>query len=513
MIQKSQFFMNVFLTVHSRGYSFFVGPLVGLLISLTSGMNAAQAQPSEPSVPRLNVILINADDLGFGDLGCYGSELIETPRLDQLAREGMRFRNFYAGATVCAPSRCTLFTGLHNGHAWVRGNAGGDMSIQSLRPDDVTLAELLQDSGYRTALCGKWGLGDDAPGAREGLPRAQGFDFFYGYLNQVHAHNYYPEFLWRNETQEPLRNVVVSVGGRAAGFVGGYATERIDYAHDLIMEEAITWVKSVHDQPFLLVLTPTIPHANNEGSRGTGDGQEVPDYGIYADRDWPGPDKGMAAMVTRLDTGIGELVDLLHELGIAERTVVLFTSDNGPHREGGVTRGKFNSSGPLRGVKRDLYEGGIRVPLIAWCPGTVPADSVTDQVGYQGDFLATLAEIAGEPMPQGTDSISLWPTLTGSSQAQQQHRYLYWEFYEQGGRQAVRFGKWKAIRQPMLTGPIQLFDLEADLGEASDLAAQFPEIVAQAEEFLREAHEPNPNWHPAGNPPQAPEPGDGRPRF
>ena len=484
-----------------------------VLFSCARISDASDESDATSRLDRPNVILIVADDLGFGDLGCYGQTLIATPHLDRMAREGLRFRNFYAGATVCAPSRCTLMTGRHNGHAQVRGNAGADVSIQTLRDEDVTLAEVARQAGYRTALVGKWGLGDELPGGESGLPTAQGFEHFFGYLNQVHAHNHFPAFLWRGRERVRLRNEVIESAGRYGGFAGGYAVRRVDYAQDLLMEEALGWIDTVRDEPFLLVLTPTIPHANNEGTRGTGNGQEVPDYGPYRDRDWPDPDKGQAAMISRLDAGVGQLLDRLVARGLDRRTVVLFTSDNGPHTEGGSDAKRFRPSGPLRGRKRDLYEGGIRVPLIAWGPGRVPADSVTDQIAYQGDLIATVAQWSGGQLPADLDSISLVPTLEGTPERQQQHEFLYWEFYEQGGRQAVRFGPWKAVRQGIGQGGIELFDLDNDPGEGTDRAAERPDLVEQAARLMERAHQPHPAWRPQGTAPPKPAPGEGRLPF
>ncbi|MCO6455591.1 MAG: arylsulfatase [Pirellulaceae bacterium] len=478
--------------------------LIGGVVPLPVG--AAEGRP--------NLVVIMADDLGYGDLGCYGQQLIQTPRLDRMAREGLRFRQFYAGCPVCAPSRSVLMTGQHMGHTHVRGNAGGDMSIQSLRDEDRTVAEVLQQAGYATALCGKWGLGDQLPGAEAGLPLRQGFDFFYGYLNQVHAHNYYPEFLWRNTRKEPLRNQVQSTGGGYGGFDGGYATRRVDYSHDLVLEQALQFVREHRSQPFFLYLALTIPHANNEGTRATGNGQEVPDFGPYAERDWSDQDKGQAAMITRMDAGIGRLLDLLAQLDIDQRTVVLFTSDNGPHDEGGHDTQRFQPSGPLRGMKRDLYEGGIRVPLIVRCPGHTPAGQITDHVAYFGDLLATAAELAGATTPPGLDSLSFLPAITGRQDQQRRHDHLYWEFYERGGKQAVRQGDWKAIRMPMFTGRTELYDLSRDLGEARDVAGEHPEVVQRLESLMDAAHTPHPNWQPKGSPEkQQPAPGDGKPRF
>ena len=474
---------------------------------------AAQATLATQSKQRPNIIFIMADDLGYGDLGCYGQRLIKTPSLDRMAREGLMFRNFYAGCTVCAPSRSVLMTGQHMGHTHVRGNAGGDMTIQTLRDEDVTVAEVLKGAGYATGLCGKWGLGDAQPG-NTGLPLDQGFDFFYGYLNQVHAHNYYPEFLWRNDKRAPLRNKVEKSGSGYGGFVGGHATERMDYSHDLIMEQALAFIDRHRDKPFFLYVPLTIPHANNEGTRATGNGQEVPDYGVYSDKDWSDPDKGQAAMITRMDTDIGRLLKKLAALGIDERTVVMFTSDNGHHDEGGHNTPRFDPNGPLRGRKRDLYEGGIRVPLIVRWPGATPADKVSDHIGYFGDLLATAAELAGVAPPMNIDSVSLVPEIVGKPKQQKEHDYLYWEFYERGGKQAVRHGKWKAVRMPMFRGRTELFDLDDDLGESRNLAEKHPEVVRELEAMMNDAHAEHPHWKPRGKPARKqPEPGDGRPRF
>jgi uncharacterized sulfatase len=466
--------------------------VIGLICAGVCSAYAANA-------PRPNIIFIMADDLGYGDLGCYGQSLIKTPRLDQMAAEGMRFTDFYAGCTVCAPSRSVLMTGLHMGHTYVRGNASTDMSIQSLRDEDVTVAELLKQGGYRTALCGKWGLGHDQPG-NEGRPNDQGFDYFYGYLNQVHAHNYYPEFLWRNREKVKLRNVVKSLDRMYGGFRGGYATKRVDYSHDLIADEALKFVRQNQNGPFFLYLALTIPHANNERTRATGDGQEVPDYGIYADKSWSDQAKGQAAMITRMDSDVGRLLKQLAELGIDRRTVVMFTSDNGPHNEGGHDPKLFHPSGPLRGMKRDLTEGGIRVPFIVWWPGTTPAGTVSHHVGYFGDLMATAADLAGVDAPAELDSVSFAPTIMGQSDKQEQAQYLYWEFYERGGKQAVRAGNWKAIRIPMFTGTTQLFDLSQDIGEENDVAAEHPEVVKKLEAMMDQAHTPHPNWQVKGRP-------------
>ncbi len=446
-----------------------------------------------------NLIFILADDLGYGDLGCFGQEKIKTPHLDKLAAAGMKFTDFYAGSTVCAPSRCVLMTGQDTGHCWVRGN--GAAVTQTLRTEDITVAERLKEAGYATALCGKWGLGElDSVGH----PNHQGFDYFYGYLNQRHAHNFYPDFLIRNSSKIPLRNITdpaweemrIKSGKPVDG--AGWATPegRIEYSHDLIIGEALGWVEKTaqKDVPFFLYLALTVPHANNEGTRGTGNGQDVPDHGIYEETDWTDPNKGQAAMISRMDRDVGRLAELLVALEIDDNTLVFFTSDNGHHKEGGNDPEFFDANGPLRGMKRDLTEGGIRVPTIAWWPGTIQPGRVTDHPSAFTDWMATACDLAGVAIPEGTQSISFAPTLLGNEDEQQEHEHLYWEFYERGGKQALRFGDWKAIRKPMFSGPIQLYNLSKDIGEETDLAQQKPEIVNRAEKLFEKAHVPNPHW-------------------
>ncbi|TWU62903.1 Arylsulfatase [Crateriforma conspicua] len=448
-----------------------------------------------------NMIFILADDLGYGDLGCYGQKVIQTPRLDQMAAEGMRFTQFYAGNTVCAPSRSVLMTGQHMGHTFVRGNANTDMSIQALRDEDVTVAEVLKTAGYTNGLVGKWGLGEVD---NEGFPLQQGFDSFFGYLNQVHAHNYYPEFLWSGDQKLKLRNKVKRNDKSYGGFTGGYATKRIDYSHDLFVEQAADFInqQQATDGPFFLYLALTIPHANNEATRMMGNGAEVPDFGIYADRDWSDQDKGQASMITRMDGDVGRILDQLRKLEIAENTLVFFSSDNGPHDEAGHNLDRFDPNGPLQGIKRALYEGGIRVPGIAWWPGTVAEGSTTDHIAYFGDWMATAAELAGATPPSDLDSISFAPTLMGQPDRQKRHEFLYWEFYEQGSRQAVRFDQFKAIRQPMFTGKVELYDVDQDISESNNIAADHPEIVAKATKMMDDSHQPNPNWEIRGRAPK-----------
>lgn len=455
--------------------------LIFIVLALTGYSLAVWAQTGQPSKP--NVVFILADDLGYGDLGCYGQQQIKTPNLDRLAAEGMRFTNFYAGSTVCAPSRAVLMTGQHTGHVWVRGNGAG--AQQTLRDEDMTLAEVFKDAGYRTAMFGKWGLGEIGT---SGHPNKQGFDEFFGYLNQTHAHNYFPSFLLHNGERYPLPNVPQREEPNGAG----YAKEKRQYAHDAIVDKAFEWLDWNAHKPFFLYLPFTLPHANNEANRDLKDGQETPEYGAYASKDWKTPDKGQAAMIARLDRDVGRLLAKLRKLGVEQNTLVIFTSDNGPHKEGGNDPDFFKASGPLRGIKRALYEGGIRVPFIARWPGKIKAGAVSAHVGYFGDVFALACELTGQPLPPGLDSLSFWPALQRKKQPQ--HEYLYWEFYEQGSRQAVRFGQWKAIREPMLTGKVQLYDLNADVGEQHDLAPAQPELVKRAVALLEKAHVPDPKW-------------------
>jgi len=432
-----------------------------------------------------NVILILADDLGYGDLGCYGQQRIKTPRLDRMAKEGLRFTDFYAGCTVCAPSRCVLMTGYHMGHAYVRGNAGRtNPAIQILRDRDVTVAEVLKQTGYATALCGKWGLGEEGS---IGTPNKQGFDYFFGYLNQFHAHNYYPAYLLKNESRFPMKNVVPGEGE----FGSGVASQRIEYSADLITAEALAWIEQNKDQPFFLYYAPTIPHANNEGRS---EGMEVPDLGEYAKTDWPPNQKAHAAMISRLDADVGRLLDLLKKLNLDEKTLVLFSSDNGPHREGGNDPDFNNSNGPLQGIKRDLTDGGIRVPFLARWPGKI-APGTSGFVGGFQDLLPTLAELAGATagVPRDTDGLSIVPTLLGQAAQQKQHGYLYWLFYERGAGQAARMGNWKAVQQPYHT-PVRLYNLEQDIGEERDVAAEQPAVVARLKAAMQAAYTPHENW-------------------
>ena len=423
-----------------------------------------------------NIIFIMADDLGYGDLGCYGQEIIQTPGIDRLALSGIRFTQHYAGNTVCAPSRCALMTGYHMGYAEVRGNRQAEPSGQwPISPETITVAKLLQSAGYRTAMIGKWGLGIENS---TGDPLKQGFDYYYGYLDQVLAHNYYPEYLLRNGEREYLDNEVqyldTSLWHKG---LGSYATRKSAYSHDLFIEDALRYLDENHDHPFFLYLPFTIPHDNGEAPRG--ERMEVPDYGMYAEEDWPGDTRRYAAMISRMDRGVGMIMEKLEELGIEGSTLVLFTSDNGPMPGEEFTE-FFNSNGIFRGGKRDVYEGGIRVPLIATWKGTIKPGRVSVHVSAFWDFLPTACDLAGIAAPAGIDGISYLPELLGQDQSS--HEYMYWEFPSLGGKQALRRGKWKLVRNNCFEqdgGDQELFDLDHDPGEMKDLSEEYPELVKE----------------------------------
>ena len=417
--------------------------LLSLLLFLGSALACCAAGAAKP-----NVIFILADDLGYGDLGAFGQKLIQTPHIDRLAAEGTRFTQAYCGATVCAPSRCSLLTGKHGGHAYIRGNKEIQPEGQEPMPADTfTVAHLMKNAGYTTGVVGKWGLG--LPGSAS-VPTKMGFDFFFGYNCQRQAHEYYPQHLWRNDTKVPL-------DGKT-------------YSHDLMANEALEFVRRSKDQPFFLYLAFTIPHSK----------LQVPDLAPYEKETWPENLKKLAAMITRMDRDVGRLMTLLKELKIDDNTLVIFNSDNGAAYRDEL----FNHSGPLRGHKRDLYEGGIRSPSIARWPGKIKAGVTSDQVWAFWDFLPTMAELTGQKPPADIDGISVLPAWLGQKPIA--HPPLYWEFHERGFFQAARMGDWKAVKLgPRL--PIELYDLKADLGEMNNVAAQNPAVVKQFEEFLKTA--------------------------
>jgi arylsulfatase A-like enzyme len=441
------------------------------------------AQPANPLAEKLrgnlkpNIILILADDLGYSDIGCYGQTRIKTPNLDRMAAEGMRFTQCYAGSTVCAPSRSVLMTGQHTGHTRIRGN-----QAYPLRAEDVTVAEVLKQAGYKTGAFGKWGMGLQGT---SGTPTRQGFEEWFGYLSQTHAHDYYPTQLWRSSTFNQVEDAPTDLSQNRDGKKGLYAP-------DLFSQVSSNFVRVSRFYSFFLYLPYTIPHANNELGKKVGNGMEVPNDKPYSDADWPQPEKNKAAMITRLDADVGALMEYLKKLKVHTNTVVFFTSDNGPHKEGGVDPKFFNSSGPLRGIKRDLYEGGIRVPMIVWWPGRIKAGSVSDQVWAFWDFLPTAAEIAGARPPGNIDGISMLPTLLGQKQTNQ-HEFLYWEFHEKGSKQAVRMGDWKAVRLAPAR-PLELYNLKTDPSEGVDVAASHPEVVGKIENYLKTARTESERW-------------------
>lgn len=453
--------------------------LAAAMLPVAGGASAARQRSSQP-----NILLIQADDLGYGDLSAYGQALFETPSLDRLARDGIRFTQYYAGSTVCAPSRTALMTGLHTGHAWIRGN--GEIP---LRDEDVTVAEVLHDAGYRTAVIGKWGLG--IPGST-GQPDRQGFDYAFGFLDHRHAHRQFTDHLWRNGERVPVD------------------LDR-DYANDLFTKETAAFIERDDPRPFFVYLNYTVPHAELRAP----DDAIAPFKGRYPEisfanpaadtkqsgatfdspslgyRSQPTPRAAFAGMITRMDRDIGRLMDLLRARGIDSRTLVLFASDNGPHKEGGADPGFFKSSGGLRGIKRDLYEGGIRVPMIARWPGTIPAGRVSAHPWAHWDMLPTLAEIAGARVPAGLDGLSMARALRGERQPP--HSFLYWEFHERGFQQAARMGRWKAVRLKP-GAPLELYDLQTDPAEARDVSAAHPDIVAKIDAYLKSARTESARW-------------------
>ncbi len=415
----------------------------------------ALAVPAKP-----NVIFILADDLGYGDVGCYGQKYIQTPNIDRLAAEGMRFTQAYSGATVCAPSRCVLMTGKHGGHAFIRGNKELPGEGQTpMPPDTFTVAHLMKNAGYQTGLIGKWGLGHPDS---ESIPTKMGFDYFFGYNCQRQAHDYYPAHLWRN-TQK------IMLDGKA-------------YSHDLMAEEALAFVRRQKSQPFFLYLAFTIPHAK----------MQVPEIGVYEKEAWPANLQKLAAMISRMDRDIGRLMTLLKELGLDKNTLVTFASDNGPHAEGGIERKNlFQSAGPLRGIKRDLYEGGIRVPMIARWPGQIRAGAVSEQVWAFWDYLPTMAELTGQKPPAKLDGISILPALLAGKGIE--HPPLYFEFHERGFTQAARIDDWKVVR--LGPGrPLELFNLKTDLAETRDVAGQHPDVIKRFEDYLKTARSDSELW-------------------
>ncbi|MCB1120996.1 MAG: arylsulfatase [Verrucomicrobiae bacterium] len=431
------------------------------------------ASKSETTVSRPNIIFIMADDLGYGDLGCFGSDKIQTPHVDQLAKEGTRFTQFYAGSPVCAPARCVLMTGLHTGHARIRNNSPqqggepeqfGEGSMRlSLIGNEPTVASVLKQAGYATGVSGKWGIGEPTSQA---TPTQMGFDEWLGYLNQNHAPYYFTDFLWRN------REKMVIPENRDG--------KREVYSNDLMRDFALEFMRDHRDEPFFLYLPFTIPHAL----------MEVPSLGVYEDKDWGETEKIYAAMVSRLDSYVGQIVEELDRLDLTKNTLVFFTSDNGAVDNDRTVF--FDSTAGKRGRKGTVYEGGLGVPLVVKWPGVVGAGAIDDTPWMFVDVLPTLADLAGAHYPDNLDGVSLLPTIRGEKQDLSEH-FLYWEFPKQRLWQAGRMGKWKGVRYGM-DGPLELYNLEVDPSESINLADKYPDIVVDFEQRLTETHTPSPHW-------------------
>ncbi|MCC6493137.1 MAG: arylsulfatase [Pirellulales bacterium] len=448
-----------------------------VLLGVAAALGGLAVGGPVSAAEKPNIIFILADDLGYGDLGCYGQKNFQTPNIDRLAAEGLRFTQHYAGSTVCAPSRACLLAGQHTGHVYQRAN--GDLAFRP-DPEDVSIARLLKNAGYHTAMIGKSGLScrtDDGS-----HPNKKGFDHFFGYVDHGAAHRYYPEWLWRDGEKVKYPNN------------DGFEGDR--YSPQLFVDDALAYLEEHRDGPFFLHLSMTQPHADlNVPMKWKepflGKFTEIPFPGNHY-RAEPNPKATFAGMATFLDDAVGQVLAKLRELGIEENTLVFFSSDNGPMSEGGWSRDYFDSNGPLRGGKRDMYEGGIRVPLVARWPKKIAAGAVSDHISAFWDFVPTACELAGVEAPANTDGISYAPTLLGREADQRQHDYLYWEFYEQGGKQAVRQGDWKAVRldvQSTYGGPLELYHLPSDLGERHNVAGDHPDVVAQMARIMRTAHE------------------------
>jgi len=415
-----------------------------------------------------NIVFLMADDLGYGDAGCYGGSTIATPNIDRLAKQGLRFTQAYSGGCVCTPARCVLMTGRHNGHAAARDNVPHYHTY--LKDKDVTVAEVLKSAGYRCGGVGKWSLGD---AGTEGRATNQGFDSWFGYLNQDHAHYYYPEYLDDDEGRLELTG-----NGRSRGH----------YSHDLMVERALRFIRESKDGPFFFYGAFALPHfaARDEDK----DGFTVPTTEPYTERDWDMRSKKYAAMVHMLDRDVGRIVELLDELGLAERTLIVFTSDNGGHK---TIHERFKTSGPLRGFKRTLYEGGIRVPFIARWKGTIPDGRVSDEVVAFQDMLPTFAALAGAESLQGVDGVAVSAALKGG-RLEAAREYLYWDYGHCRGKnyaQAVRLGDWKGLRAVKNGNRVELYNLAKDIGETTDVADAHPEVVARIEALMEKAVEPN----------------------
>ena len=474
---------------------------IGFLFLVYSCINSDKFNEQNHLQP--NIIFILADDLGYGDVGVYGQQNFETPNLDRLAHGGMKFLQHYSGSTVCAPSRSALMTGQHTGHTFIRGNSERGFTLDKegqypLAPEEITIAEVLKKGGYATGAFGKWGLG--YPGS-EGDPTKQGFDEFFGYNCQRVAHNYYPTHLWDNLTKTPLK--------------GNDGKTKTVYAPLIIHEKALSFIEKNKGRPFFMYYPSVIPHAElaapekymekyrgkfmpekeyikkgNSSPNSKVNPESINNYNVGGYNSQKESHAAFAAMVSLLDEQVGQIIDKVDDLGIAENTLIIFSSDNGPHLEGGADPDYFGSNGPLRGYKRDLYEGGIRVPTLAYWPSQITPNSKSDHISAFWDFFPTAIEIAGlDYNSSKIDGISFLPELKGKDQ--KKHPYLYWEFLEKGGRQAVRMNQWKAVRMNMSKNPdspIELYNVHQDIGEQENLAVQYPEVLKEVSRIMNKEH-------------------------
>lgn len=449
-----------------------------------------------------NIIYIYADDLGYGELGCYGQQKIKTPNLNRMAAEGMKFTQHYTSAPVCAPARAMLMTGKHGGHSYIRGNyeLGGfpdsaERGQLPLKAAEFTVAELIKQKGYATGLVGKWGLGMNAT---EGSPNQQGFDYYYGYLDQKQAHNFYPTHLWENEKWDTLNQSFINVHKKLDSTKATDADFEYykgkDYAPALMTDKAIQFIDKNKSNPFFLYLPYTIPHASLQAPddwviKYVGQFDEKPYYGQQGYASTKYPLSTYAAMISFLDAQVGIIMEKIKQSGLDENTIILFSSDNGATFNGGVDAKFFNSVGGLRGLKMDLYEGGIRMPFIARWPGKIKAGSVSDHISAQYDFFATAAELTDQKA-ENTDGISFLPVLLGKKQPQ--HEYLYFEYPEKNGQLAIRMGNWKAVKTELKKNPANpwmLFDLSIDRNETTNVAAQHPELLKQFDSIVAKEHQ------------------------
>lgn len=452
---------------------------------LASSLRARDVSPKPELPERPNVLLILVDDMGIGDICCFGQKAFKTPNIDKLASEGIVFTNFYTGSTVSAPSRASLMTGKTTGHCSVRGN----MPAQLLGDNEMTLAKVMKEAGYATGAIGKWGIGHPPP---IDDPKRKGFDYFYGYVNMLHAHNCFPEFLYKNGEKVFLKNKLKLLDGKNPWADlpegTGVSEVKIDYAPLLFDDEAINFIEKNKNDNFFLYLAYNLPHANNEAKP---NGLEVPSYGEFADRNWPDSEKGFASMMRILDNSVGKMMQKLRELGIDKKTMIIFCSDNGPHQEGGHLVSYFDSNGKYRGMKRDLYDGGVRTPFIIHWPGVVKAGTTSDYVGAFWDILPTFCDLVGVKKPKETDGISILPTILGNKKEQKNHEYLYWEFFEQGGKQALLKDNWKAIklnvRDKSKPEIFELYNLDIDFDEKHDVSKEQPALVSEFNELFKKA--------------------------